>query len=622
MLQAAALGLGAMFKPIVKKMIPPNIVNDTIDAAFGVVGLDKPINPNMETPQRFVSTSYLNFARGVEHIDKMAVFPEVIAETTAETFATVNDEMSFSDLKKRFTYLGSFNQTTSQLPGSILATFPLNPCPDYIMTDGFKKVPLLTYLSIPFTFWRGGLTYKIQVVSTSFQTSKIFFSINYGQYSGSSSLPIADATSQYGAAFEINQGSNEFEFTVPYVSKTHSLFVPNNNNPTAQDSLGTINVAVLNTLVAPNNTPLTISYNVFIAGADDFQLSTLSAMNNILPYFPTILPFEVEPEFEAHSAVAPLNSSETDTYKETSASQVLSPETAVSPRVDLVEHDFDNIRNYLKKYQLWTRDAIQYIQTGGLPQNYFQNPVPYRVIKVSDLIRPSQMNYSTGNTVLYKLTGGLFTHYSSMYRLFKGSVRVKIVLDGTYPTLSFAVYYIPPILLPPFENYYKQDDAVASTMFIPGGMGLGGAIPSVIPAGFIPNTCRTRLPVTVCNGLQKTVDFELPFNSIYKSVFNALPGEPISSFEQERSMDLGAILILPYPVDATSERESNEFAFTYSIYTALNDESRYGVLYNVPRIYPSVVNLSLAAPPRGVISTWPDYFEPPDTSNNTLVKLL
>jgi hypothetical protein len=594
------LSAQSIFKKAIKSIVPPNIVHDTLDAAFNFLGLDKPTDMEMQKPSKPLGTAYLNAGDGIEFIDKMCVFPSKINPVTSDTFATTNDEMAMEDLKKRYTYLGTFSQGVSQVPGTVLANVPISPCPVPLFRGQSNKVPLLSYLSYPFNYWKGGLTYKIQVISTSFQTTKIFFAFNYGTFLPTLTTPLNLLTGQYGEAFEINQGSNEFEFTVPYISKFNQLYVPNTNNPVENSTLGMLSVVVLNSLVAPNNTPTTIYYNMYIAGADDYELSTLSARNDVLPIMQP--PDSDSVDLEAQSATAPLMTDEVNTYKEESTN-VAAPNFNVEHRQDISEKSMDNIRHYLRKYQLAKRFKLApHIVNSTTPPDY-------RVIDILDLFNPKIPNVSiaeyTANGGPSRLTG-LMGYYAALYRMFKGPVRFKLAWESTETAASFSVFYVPPFAvsstyttpLTGIEQYvesalYPSSEAIYTTASLPG------------------NDNFTRIPISFVNSIQKTAEFEIPYNSLFKCVLTR--NNFTESYLLTRDIStLGYLVLVPHDM-----ADANVYNFVnVNVFVALGDESRFGTIYNVPYVVPNFKFTGTT-----VSSVWPDDYNAPTNSVFTLTQL-
>jgi hypothetical protein len=455
----------------------------------------------------------------------------------------------------------------------------------------------------------------VQVISTSFQTSKLFVAFNYGNFDPTA-VAISQMTGQYGEAFEINQGSNEFVFTLPYLSKFHQLFVPNTNNPTELDSMGLVRFVVLNSLVAPNNTPTIIHFNVFIAGADDFALSALSASNNLSPRItppPTILRREQESDLLplilfTESATAPLLSNEANTYKQDSG-QVLAPNSVVKMRTDIGEQHVDNVRHLLRKYQFVQRFAQ--FTPAIVPPGGTTPPPQYTVISLMDLISVQQPPVDPIEAIAEGVapsTNGLFGHFGALYRMYNGALRLKIMLEDTSAAASFSVFYFPPFQA---DGTYIADfvgfDEYVNSQLAPQSDTDQLYPPSVF--GSVSIYQYTRLPISFVNGLQKTAEFEIPYNSNYQSLLTRnsigepyLTNSPISS--------LGYIVLVPHPTSTQSQT-------FVDIFVSLADESRFGTLYRVPTVVPtfhftSAINYN---------TVWPDDYNVPTSPTYTLQAL-
>jgi hypothetical protein len=587
-----------------KAVLPPFTIHDVLDKAFNFLGLHKPTNIQVDPPTKILGSNFMNAGDGIEYIDKMCIFPSHVPLVSLETFATENDEMALDDLKSRFTYLGSFSQSVSQGPGSVLATLPMNPTPKNMFTGASNTLPLLSYLSLPFSYWKGGLTYKLQVISTSFQTAKLFIAFNYGNFNPAS-VNISQMTGQYGEAFEINQGSNEFVFTLPYISKYHQLFVPNSNNPTELDSMGLIRFVVLNSLVSPNNTPTTIHFNLFLAGSSDYALSALAPSNNVVPYSTLGVPLRTQ------SAIAPMNSSMVNTYKEADES-VLAPNDQLVKRVDIGEHHVDNLRHVLRKYQFSRRILLP--QT-PVPESGPTDSPSYQIIDLMEIItsqQPSRDPIEASALGHATTSTGLMGHFSSLYRMFNGSLRLKIALEACPSNSSFSVFYMPCF---PYDNTFTSRfdgfDEYVNSQLLPQAILDQPFPPSGL--GSISTYSFTRLPISFVNGVQKTAEFEIPYNSNFQSLLTRdsvtepyLFSDPISN--------LGYVVIVPHPFNGTPLGNFPAYA---DVFVSLGDETRFGTLYRVPRVVPSFHFTS----PVAYNDIWPDDYNVPLASTYTLTTL-
>jgi len=612
-----------VIRKLTDKLIPKGVFSDAIDTALGIFGLDNPTDPSLQNPSKLIGTQRMNFVQGGETIDKLSLFPAQTYESTFETFATEIDEMSLNFLKEKFTYLGSFTFSTTSAVGDVVASWPINPFPIELFNMDATQVPLLSYISVPFQFWKGGLTYKIQVVSTSFQTGKLFFAFNFNTFTPATGLTINQLTSQYGEAIEINQGSNEFQFTVPYVATTPYLDVPNSNIPSIEDTIGYINVVVINPLVAPNNTPITITLNVFFAGNDDFELSTLTQSNNLIPSQPLQLAINNDPftflDFplpspssdpinikkalcaRPQSVVAPLNTPLTGV--DLATEEMVAPNATSSPRHDITQMSILSVRNLLKKYQMLQNYTLSFpsVGQGGL----------VTTIPISSLFGGQHFSSSPFLPNTVPLNPGIWNHFQLLYRQYKGPLRFKFMLNETSSNASFSIFFQPPVNN---QTASPSDiiDAFANSMYMPQGpepAAYNGRVNATRTANLV------RIPVAYVNGLQKSAEFEIPFSSKFFSVISWTGAAAENELATSPLIDLGSLVV--YTEYATFTGTANT-SNVLNAFISFGDESRFGNLFQIPML---AVNSTVDSTGTLLKSTWPDSYGTGAPVSNTLFRL-
>lgn len=580
-------GKASLLDTLVDTVLPDNMLGDvikTVGAEF--LPFDKPLDPRLALPNKVISTQYMNFSSGSEAIDRMTNTPAHLSVVDGDTFGTTTDEMDMDYLLMKYSYLGSFNIDTSQTSGALLATLPLNPCPTPIV--GNTAVPLLHYMSIPFNYWTGPLNYKFQVVSTMMQTCKILISVNYGSIA-SSGLPLNQLASQYGQVVEINQGSNAFEITVDYAASTPALFIPSGNKPSLQNSMGTMNITLLNALVATNGAPTSIAVNVFIAGSSGFSYNTLALAGNLLPssLSPPPLPrmkqrlyvAEEKPDLSdydvvvtrkfvrapalkpqsgsAQPLIAPV--SEIDTPDE---NLISGSETVIRPRPPIGQKHTETIRDVLKKYQLVLSTTLSH--TGS--QGYLNTVLP------------------VASLLCAKNRSGLLNHFAKMYRLSKGSFNFKLTFkfEGTNPadatTLSdLVVQYLPPFAEPlDATSFDDLTDTLANTYLMdPAFLSDPTYNARSSAAACATALAYNRLPVHFVNGVTRTAEFNIPYTSNYASQLLNVFDDGTVAFMR----DMGYISIQSPVVSAGVKLHM-------SVFMSIGDETRFGTLFNVPTLVP------------------------------------
>jgi len=604
---------------IASKIVPDDLLGDAIDAAVGIFGLDNPTDPRITEADKVVTTQYMNFGSGVEYIDKLSLDPQKVSPVTSDTFATLTDEMSFDYLKKKYSYLGSFPLTTKDGVGDTIAYWPMNPMPTRCEDGKITAAPLLSYLTAPFAFYKGGLTYKIQIVATSFQTGKIFFSFNYGEYIPSPSGSLQSATSQYGQAVEINQGSNTIEFTVPFTAITPYLYVPNSNLITASDTMGMLNVTVLNPLVAPSGTPSTIFFNVFIAAADDYEVSTLALANSLLPVtLPapnlfkqrrqrviieeqydtdddyTVLErttHKMKPQSSSQPLITPM--SDMDMSQE----QLVAPNTHTQPRQDVAQKSVFSFRDVLKKYHMFSPvvlSAAENDQQGAftimdITQTFF-GIIPVTVPPTASSLKSPPVQ-------------SLWHWYTLLFRQFKGSLNFKIMLDdtGVVPSHGFDIFYFPPCI----NRTLSRSDTVANQLY-----NFASAPTDLNNRSALQVPYNTRLPITHLSSINRTAEFTIPYSSRFLSII-APNGPGSENYERDSEIsDLGSIVIYTDTLDKAT-------SYKFKVFMSIGDDARFGTLYNVPGMF---VNCLYKADGTYISSAAPDSYGSNAPIVNSLLK--
>lgn len=551
--------------------MPLNTKGDDLDlsATIPIPGLDNPTYPIQDPPQSIKGTQPMNYAVGPNYSDKMSLYPSALNESCIETFATSEDEMVFDYIKKKYSYVKTVQLSTSDIVGTIVDVMPMNPCPMFssmiageVYPSATVPLPLLSYLSYPFKYWRGGITYKIQVVATSFQTGKLFFALGYGTLASSAS--VNESTSQYGASFEINQGSNEFEFTVPYVATTPFKEVPSGIT-TLENSLGALSLVVINPLVAPNNTPESIHLNIFMAGADDFEVNMLSVDNNLI--VTDRFPLTSQSDFTTDNNVQPLNTEETDTN--------LANDNNISPTTNHVETQYSHfgckyrsIRDIMKKYYFIKNIRLIQSDPTGTATSFD--------IDAFDIVKPKSVG--AGTATLGGQETGMLTWGASMYRQFRGQLRFKIQAVASEKhgiTPSFYAYFTP--FTAPASNAYN----VATKPAL-----IGSSITDFVPVNGTFGLSKTirinasnRVPISMCTYPQTCMDIEIPYNSRFMSLLTRSGNSEnyLNNYTGFSSMGFITIVL-------TSTHSTND-PVSFNVFASIGDESRFGTIFTVPPVY-------------------------------------
>lgn len=618
--QVSSETVEGLISKVASKALPVNLIGDSIDAvgdvlsgALGFLGLDNPTIPTEMGRHVIKTNGSMNYAIGPEHIEKMSVMPSAMSLVTPETFATVTDEMDVDYLYRRYSYLASFNVPVDAAAGSVIWNVPMSPFPTLVTdpTTGKSVVPagsiiqksvwfpLISYLGLPYRYWTGGLKYKFIVSASSMHTCKLYVAFNYGITTNPVNL--LDASSQYGVAIEINQGSNEFEFSVPYVATRPYLEVCRGNQ-SINDSMGIMSVVVMNPLVAPVSVAQSIDVVVFVAGSDDFSYEFLAQMNPAIPVFATGKPNE---SINVNDASAPLNYNKVNSPycqhdlgkigKAESGlldTQSIAPTNVTATVTDVATPDEDNhdhqvappqltttvddhfgitsisLRNMLKKYQM-----VQRFPLFELDPTSEHNSV-YCRISIADLFKlPLMVKPPGGLTpeVPDSISGGLMAWATGMFRQFKGSLRFKIVVSSVSLNipLRMSAFFLPGPIDDDQNSANVRSDI--STM-------MAYTAPWVQYSNNFYFTAISTPRMSILNGvLSNVLEFEIPYSSPFLSVLTN------SGLGTDRyAHGLGEIFVV---VDGPN------LQLSATVYMAFGDEARFGTLYRVPTVYAPAILL-------------------------------
>jgi len=280
---------GGVVSGIKKATNVAGAVLEGVDRAVGAVdqfagSLDYPnisTNPIPLQPRQYAEIAHTegvsySYVLGENGIGRPLVTP---AKTTSP-----DDEMSLRYLTQRLTYFTNFTVSTLSpfgqavyvgdiCPGSELFTLPLSTV----------FVPhSLTYVSLPFSFWKGGIRVKFVAVANDYQVAK-FQICSHVAYE-SAGLDINEAFGQYTATWDVC-GVSEITIDFPFRSTTEWKRVNNGSPASARDySMGQFSVRVLNPPSNIDQVSNTFYVNVYMGGADDYELAFLG--NNAIDFNP------------------------------------------------------------------------------------------------------------------------------------------------------------------------------------------------------------------------------------------------------------------------------------------------------------------------------------------------
>jgi hypothetical protein len=243
----------------------------TVASAFGY---SKPL---INDKPLIVSTQFarnINNADGVSTSFNLGLLPDTQVSITDKHSCRGVDEMSFAFLKRQEAYLTKI-AWTSPTSGSTAGTtiLSLKVTPEILWkgvttTHGTKTIsaaigPPIYYLSRFFSFWRGGIRFRLYIPKTMFHIGRL--QVTWTPYAVAVTTPtLAESQLSLREIIDIRDG-NEFILELPYL-------LPSNYLPLGEGLYsGQLDIKILNDLKAPDTAASTVNILVFASGSDDFE---------------------------------------------------------------------------------------------------------------------------------------------------------------------------------------------------------------------------------------------------------------------------------------------------------------------------------------------------------------
>jgi hypothetical protein len=262
------------------------IINGTVDAKSGADSFqggstqatlqDKPnwgVNP-FPVMQRTLPNLTNN--KNVDFCEVLDADPGMMMPVTSQTTVVADDEMNFGYLCSKYSYHSTFQLSSTNVLGEAIFVGNLCPCDEFITAPQGTtlSVSLLSFISLPFSFWRGSLRFKLVAVCSPMHSARLQVCSHVGFKS--EGLDINAAFGQYVCIFDISGGVNELIVEFPWRSQTDWKKVINGSYPDIHNyTMGQFSVRVLNPLQAPEVVASTVDIMVFVAGGEDFRLGYL-----------------------------------------------------------------------------------------------------------------------------------------------------------------------------------------------------------------------------------------------------------------------------------------------------------------------------------------------------------
>jgi len=295
---------GVQTKAITNNYNLEHVMNASIDAGNGTsdsfqggasdfkVPMDKPnicMNP---APALIRVVPNLANSVGIEFAQTLDLAAASLPHVTPTITGLSDNEMSLDMMLKTPCYQSTFQVASTDLPNAILFAADLAPCQEFFQAaiNDTLDLSLLSFSCLPWSFWRGGIVFDLEVVASNYHNCKLMICSHYGFEADG--LSVEESMGQYLTVFEVTAGVSTIKVVFPWRSPTQWKLVCNGSYADATPfSMGQMSVRLLSPLQYNETVTSTIDVNVSISGDVDFMVSSLG--NNAID----VIPVDVSPSF-------------------------------------------------------------------------------------------------------------------------------------------------------------------------------------------------------------------------------------------------------------------------------------------------------------------------------------
>lgn len=392
--------------------------------AADVFGWSKPVNlgtPNYVVPRLIPYTSAsdqqgTSQVMGVSSTNRLVSFPG--SGTSAQ------DEMSVDFLKQVYALYRIVQWSSSNGVGTTLTTFAIDPSQFKLTYGKGSTFPPVSMLAAVAGMWRGSFKFRFKLVKNEFYSGRLlvdfFPSYNAGTLSGNMGL-----TEYLHRVIVDLRTTSEFEVCVPYISPTMYM--------NYGESVGVLEVYVLDALVVPSTCPSTVNIIIEVAGGGDFEVERPTMEDTSGTWEPYIPAVAQSADFEAFPCY-PLGGSEKNAK-------------AIVPSTICIGERLESLRQLAKLVMPKVPvSAITWVANN------------YALVKPYSLSYVGQ--YTDNSTVL--LRSSFYCDYidliSAMYSMTTGNMRVLAI-----PGVFTEAYVGAGITAPPASNSFLSQAAPATS---------------------------------------------------------------------------------------------------------------------------------------------------------------
>lgn len=181
---------------------------------------------------------------------------------------TAYDEMDFSYVARKYAYFSNKNWSLSDPVGNLIS---LSVKPGYFVTTTASVThhTPISYVASFFRYYRGSIKFRFKLVKTEFHSGRLQVSF----YPTDESIFTANPYFVNRQIIDIRE-TNEFEVIIPYIARFPWF--------DAGAGFGTLNIDILDPLIAPASVSSSITVLQEVAAGDDFEVAIPKGVNAIM----------------------------------------------------------------------------------------------------------------------------------------------------------------------------------------------------------------------------------------------------------------------------------------------------------------------------------------------------
>lgn len=261
------------------------VAGDLIDYGRGMIkeltGFHNPTVPNIDGRMLATFRTFPNNVDQPIHLEVLDTHAQFSRVYDDYYFRTEQDEMDLKFLTSKPVFVGKFSVLSTDVTGRNLFAYPMTPMVEATAVAGFANTtyhsPLRTIYEAS-RQWRGGLKMHIQAVCTNFHFCKIIVLKNYATTDASINSASA-VVPAYSNIHNLNTDTLEFSaggqiqtIDLPFNSYLRQLECTKDFAYNAI-SHGVAYGYLVQPLTYNSNVPTSVTFNVYISGAEDLEFS-------------------------------------------------------------------------------------------------------------------------------------------------------------------------------------------------------------------------------------------------------------------------------------------------------------------------------------------------------------